>query len=54
MRHQRDRRAVLNEVKTLISQNAHRQLLNHRRAYATPSEMSQDAGPTEVDHSALT
>lgn len=54
LRHQHDRRAVLNEVKMLIGQNAHRQLLNHRRAYATPSEMSQDAGPTEVENSALT
>jgi hypothetical protein len=45
---------VLNEVKTLIGQNAHRQLLNHRRAYAILSEMSQDAGPTEVENSALT
>jgi hypothetical protein len=48
LRHQRDRRAVLNEVKTLISQNAHRQVLNHRRAYATPIEIAQNAGPAEA------
>jgi flavin-dependent dehydrogenase len=49
-----DRRAVLNEVRTLIGQNVHRQLLNHRHAYATPSETAQNAGPTEVDHSSAT
>ena len=52
LRSHRDRRAVLNEVRTLVGQSAHRQLLNHRRAYATPSEMSQSAGPTEVEASA--
>jgi 2-polyprenyl-6-methoxyphenol hydroxylase-like FAD-dependent oxidoreductase len=54
LRHHRDRRAVLNEVRTLVGQNAHRQLLNHRRAYATLSETAQNAGPTEVEHSAAT
>lgn len=49
-----DRRAVLKEVRTLVAQNAHRQLLNHRRAYATPSETVQSAGHTEVEDSALT
>jgi flavin-dependent dehydrogenase len=49
-----DRRAVLKEVRTLVTQNAHRQLLNHRRAYATPSETAQSAGHTEVEDSALT
>jgi flavin-dependent dehydrogenase len=54
LRHHRDRRAVLNEVGTLVGQNVHRQLLNHRRAYATPAETAQTAGPTEVDVSAAT
>lgn len=54
LRHHRDRRAVLNEVRTLVGQNAHRQLLNHRHAYATPDETAQTAGPTEVEHSAAT
>ena len=36
----------------LVAQNAHRQLLNHRHAYAAPSETAQNAGPTEVDNSA--
>jgi flavin-dependent dehydrogenase len=49
-----DRRAVLNEVRMLVAQNAHRQLLNHRHAYAAPSETAQNAGPTEVDNSAAT
>jgi flavin-dependent dehydrogenase len=49
-----DRRAVLSEVRTLVAENAHRQLLNHRRAYATPSETAQSAGHTEVEDSALT
>jgi flavin-dependent dehydrogenase len=49
-----DRRAVLKEVRTLVAQNAHRQLLNHRRAYATPSETAQSAGHTEVEDSAPT
>ena len=49
-----DRRAVLNEVRTLVAQNAHRQLLNHRHAYAAPGETAQNAGPTEVDNSAAT
>jgi len=51
-RQRRDRLAVLTEVATLIGQNAHRQLLNHRRAYATPSQMAQNAGATEVEHGA--
>lgn len=45
----RDRRKVLTEVGTLVGQNAHRQFLNHRRAYATPDETAQNAGPTEVE-----
>ena len=52
LRQRRERRAVLTEVATLIGQNAHRQLLNHRRAYATPSQMTQNAGPTEVEQGA--
>ena len=44
-----DRRKVLTEVGTLVGQNAHRQFLNHRRAYATPDETAQNAGPTEVE-----
>jgi len=52
LRQRRDRRAVLTEVATLIGQNAHRQLLNHRRAYAPPSQMAQNAGPTEVEQGA--
>jgi 2-polyprenyl-6-methoxyphenol hydroxylase-like FAD-dependent oxidoreductase len=48
------RRAVLTEVRTLVTQNVHRQLLNHRRAYAAPSETTQSAGHTEVEDSALT
>lgn len=54
LRHHRDRRAVLTEVATLIGRNAHRQLLNHRHAYATPDETALNAGPTEVEHSAAT
>jgi hypothetical protein len=45
---------VLNEVRTLVAENAHRQLLNHRHAYATPSETAQSAGHTEVEDSAQT
>ena len=54
LRDHSDRRAVLKDVRTLVAQNAHRQLLNHRRAYATPSETAQSAGHTEVEDSTLT
>ena len=46
-----DRRAVLNEVRTLVTQTARRQVLNHRRAYAAPTEANQSAGETEVEKS---
>ena len=46
-----DRRAVLNEVRTLVTQTARRQVLNHRRAYAAPAEANQSAGETEVEKS---
>jgi 2-polyprenyl-6-methoxyphenol hydroxylase-like FAD-dependent oxidoreductase len=50
LRHQHHgRRAVLNEVCTLVGESAHRQLLNHRRAYVTSAEALKPAGPTEVD-----
>jgi len=54
MRDHTDRRAVLNEARTLVAQNAHRQLLNHRRVYAAPSEAMQNAGETEVEKSPAT
>jgi hypothetical protein len=54
LRDHSDRGAVLKEVRTLVVQNAHRQLLNHRRAYATPSETAQSAGHTEVEDSTPT
>ncbi|MUL63905.1 hypothetical protein BOO86_05460 [Mycobacterium sp. CBMA 234] len=50
LRHQHHgRRAVLNEVRTLVGESAHRQFLNHRRAYVTIAEAQKTAGPTEVD-----
>jgi flavin-dependent dehydrogenase len=52
LRHHSDRRAVLSEVRTLIGQNAHRHLLNHRRSYVRPGESTQNAGPTEVESGA--
>jgi flavin-dependent dehydrogenase len=52
LRHHMDRRTVLKEVRTLVGQNAHHQLLNHRRAYATPNEVSHSAGATEIETSA--
>lgn len=52
LRHHGDRRAVLKEVGTLVGHSAHRQLLNRRPVYATPSEMSKSAGATEVETSA--
>ncbi len=45
------RRAVLNEVRTLVGETAHRQFLNHRHAYATPADALKPAGATEVDAS---
>jgi hypothetical protein len=49
-----DRRTVMKEARSLVAENVHRRLLNHRPVYATPSEAAQSAGPTEVDHSAAT
>ena len=54
LRNDRDRGAVLNEVRALVAQDAHRKLLNHRRAYARLSESPQNAGETEVEKSAAT
>jgi flavin-dependent dehydrogenase len=47
-----DRRTVLSEVRSLVVEDLHRRLLNHRPAYATPSETAQNAGPTEVETTA--
>lgn len=50
LRHQQlGRRAVLNEVRTLVAENARRQLLNHRPSYVAPAEAVKPAGSTEVD-----
>lgn len=54
LREHRDPRTVVTELRTLVGQNMHRQLLNHRHAYATPSEMAHNAGPTEIEHNAAT
>lgn len=45
----RGRRALLNEVRTLVGENARHQFLNRRHAYATPAETLKPAGATEVD-----
>lgn len=51
LRDEGDRRAVLNEVGTLVAQNMRRQVLNHHPVYATPSQTAQNAGQTEIEHS---
>ncbi|GCA96698.1 hypothetical protein NCCNTM_03330 [Mycolicibacterium sp. NCC-Tsukiji] len=43
------RRALMNEVRTLVGENARHQFLNHRHAYATAAEALKPAGATEVD-----
>ncbi|MUL75097.1 NAD(P)/FAD-dependent oxidoreductase [Mycolicibacterium sp. CBMA 226] len=50
LRHQHQgRRAVLNEVRSLVGESAHRQFLNHRHAYIPAEEALKPAGATEVD-----
>jgi hypothetical protein len=48
-----DRRTVMKEVGSLIAQNARRELLKRRPAYATLTETARDAGATEVEQSAV-
>ncbi|SEA26547.1 MULTISPECIES: NAD(P)/FAD-dependent oxidoreductase [unclassified Mycobacterium] len=54
LRHQHQgRRALLNEIRTLVGENARHQFLNHRHAYITAAEAMKPAGATEVDESSV-
>jgi hypothetical protein len=52
-RRRSDRTRILREVGTLLAQDVRRRWLNRRPAYAEDGTLARDAGPTEVEDSAV-